>query len=164
MLESFDKWMRIWRNFESNVSLWVKGCEVTFHRDQVLYCYVWKWTLKKLPLFGLIYMFVYKMRLFMNDVLFIMLIQFIDNDWFNRCNANEYCIQGYFCPMSFSPCYNCKRFNLVLNSPHAVMLTKIFVCNIEFDHAVLNSSSDNEDERGENNTGANISLYTVYHL
>lgn len=109
-------------------------------------------------------MFVYKMRLFMNDVLFIMLIQFIDNDWFNRCNANEYCIQGYFCPMSFSPCYNCKRFYLVLNSPLAVMLTKIFVCNIEFDHAVLNSSSDNEDERGENNTGANISLYTVYHL
>lgn len=43
-------------------------------------CYVWKWTLKKLPLFWLIYMFVYKMRLFMNDVLFIMLTQFIDND------------------------------------------------------------------------------------
>lgn len=73
-------WMRIWRSFESNVSLWVKGCEVTFHRDQVSYCYVWKWTLKKLPLFWLIYMFVYKMRLFMNDVLFIMLTQIIDND------------------------------------------------------------------------------------
>lgn len=43
-------------------------------------CYVWKWTLKKLPFFWLIYMFVYKMRLFMNDVLFIMLTQFIDND------------------------------------------------------------------------------------
>lgn len=70
----------LWRNFESNVSLWVKGCEVTFHRDQVSYCYVWKWTLKKLPLFWLIYMFVYKMRLFMNDVLFIMLTQIIDND------------------------------------------------------------------------------------
>lgn len=43
-------------------------------------CYVWKWTLKKLPFFWLIYMFVYKMRLFMNDVLFIMLTQIIDND------------------------------------------------------------------------------------
>lgn len=52
----------------------------SLHRDQVLYCYVWKWTLKKLPLFWLIYMFVYKMRLFMNDVLFIMLTQIIDND------------------------------------------------------------------------------------
>lgn len=52
----------------------------SLHRDQVSYCYVWKWTLKKLPLFWLIYMFVYKMRLFMNDVLFIMLTQIIDND------------------------------------------------------------------------------------
>lgn len=39
-----------------------------------------KMNLEKLPLFWLIYMFVYKMRLFMNDVLFIMLTQIIDND------------------------------------------------------------------------------------
>lgn len=68
--------------------------------------------------------------------------------------------------MSFSPCYNCKRFHLVLNSPHAVMLTKIFVCNIEFDHAVLNSSSDNEDKRGEiTQLGANIATqYIIYKI
>lgn len=74
----------------------------------------------------------------------------------------EYRKQGYFCPVLYSCFYISKRFfRPVLNSPRH---SRVIVLKITMSH--YNSTNlrfgHNEDERDQNKTGPNISLYTVY--
>lgn len=81
-------------------------------------------------------------------------ILLIYENYYTACDDN--CIQGYFPIVLFLP----------LNT---FSQTRLFIKEMKWKTGIrpllLNSTADNEDERGENKTGANtcISLYTVCH-
>lgn len=66
---------------------------------------------------------------------------------------------GLFSPSVISPLYTYKQFRFVLNLPmHCCAYREIIRDN--WIHAILISSAD----EGENKTGANISMYTVFQF
>lgn len=69
--------------------------------------------------------------------------------------AGLFSVSCYFCPM-----YICKWLCPVLNSPRHSSVKRDKIWDIGT-CPVLNSPTDNEDTRGEYNTGANISLCTI---
>lgn len=72
-----------------------------------------------------------------------------------------YYILDYF-PSVISPLYTYKQFRFVFNLPrHSCTCAYREIIRDNWIHAVLNSSADNE---GENKTGANISMYTVFQF
>lgn len=73
---------------------------------------------------------------------------------------NWYCIRCYFLPVLFSIFFTCKQCCPFLNLPRKGCVLRKIVWDIEV-CPVLNSTSDNEGKRGENESGTNISLYTV---
>lgn len=79
----------------------------------------------------------------------------------SQTSITNYSIQGYFYPMLFSPSTLAKGFTLFSTCFDTILLYLKRDNLIHWNCPVLNSPTDNEDERGENKTWANISLYTV---